>query len=181
MRLIEKTEDEVGNKERLIIQELIKKTWPEPGDKILNEKELLNDFETRTPGKTSYLLYQAEELIGYAETFKRKMITSEGPLKVLSLGAVCVDNAYRGQGHGARIIKYIFNNFSTTGTEVCLFQTGVPGFYEKLNSKIVKNQFVNSLNTKDPNTNPFWDEYTMIYPAHYNWPKGKVDIQGKGF
>lgn len=181
MRLIEKTENELSDKEILTIEKLIFTTWPPPDGQVMSDKALLEDFHKRPPGKTSYLLQKNEDLVGYAETFLREIHTEKGPLLVNGLGAVCVSKKYRGQGLGAKIVQYIFEKIALSKVPICLFQTAVPGFYERLNCKQIKNTFFNSSNRKNPEDDPFWDPFRMVFPVDYDWPEGKIDLNGKGF
>lgn len=181
MNILIKKEEEIEPKEILEIQRLIKATWPEPARRILSEDELIQDFEQRTPGKTAYLLYVQNDLKAYAESSVRQIQTAHGPMHILALGAVCVEHAERGKGLGALIVKQVFERIPLDEAAVCLFQTGVPVFYEKLDCRIVENQFINSLDPNQPDKNPFWDDHVMIYPKSFPWPNGKIDLKGKGF
>ena len=64
---------------------------------------------------------------------------------------------------------------------VALFQTAIPSFYQKLGARIIENKFINSKNKKEPESNPWWDRYIMIYPASYAWPTGIIDLNGGGY
>lgn len=181
MKLLAKRESELSEEEILAIERLIFATWPPKNEKVLTEAALLEDYKKRTPGKTSFLLLNDHELIGYAETFVRKIITEDGPLSITGLGAVCVNSTHRGKGLGARIVAHIFKKISQSEVPVCLFQTAVPGFYEKMNCRKINNTFYNSLDLKSPQSDPFWDPYRMIFPKDFLWPNGKIDLNGKGF
>ncbi len=113
----------------------------------------------------------------HALVFARTVFTVQGPLTVGALATVCVDPANRGQGWGADVVRAAFEYLPELGAPVALFQTGVPGFYEKLGARQVTNRFVNGDN---PN-NPFWDICEMIYPASFDWSEGQIDLNGPGY
>ena len=82
---------------------------------------------------------------------------------------------------GRNVAGWAFEKAGQPGLEVVLFQTGVPGFYEKLGARCVSNRFVNSTNSEDPEVNPWWDEHIMIYPSTCDWPEGTIDLLGPGY
>lgn len=173
--------DQVSESLMLKAEELIRATWPEAHPAEATTDQILADFKARTPNKVCHFILEEDQVIGYAESFPRTINTVEGKRTILGLGAVCVDTAQRGRGLGALVVKQAFERLPENDTDVCLFQTGVPQFYEKLNCRLIDNQIVNSLNTEDPEANPFWDDYIMIYPKQNHWPTGKVDLLGKGY
>ncbi|MCP4774691.1 MAG: hypothetical protein GY880_10660 [Planctomycetaceae bacterium] len=78
-----------------------------------------------------------------------------------------------------RVTQKAFQQVATDAwPEVSLFQTPVPGFYQKLNSRLVTNRFVNRRNVDDPEANPWRDDQIMIYPSEFAWPEGTVDLNG---
>ena len=44
-----------------------------------------------------------------------------------------------------------------------------------------KNIFFNSTDANDPNANPWWNEYVMIFPSNANFPLGDIDLNGNGY
>ena len=160
---------------------LIRATWPEAYAEKATEAEMLNAFKSRTPNKVCHFIIEEDKVIGYAESFPRKITTSKGERTILGLGAVCVDTAQRGRGLGALVVTQAFNRLPEGEIDTCLFQTGVPQFYKKLNCRLINNQIVNSLNQEKPEANPFWDDYIMIFPKEISWPEGKIDLLGKGY
>lgn len=179
--ILQKVSEALSRDEILRIEQLVKATWPDPKISSFTDDDLLLDFKQRSSGRTSYLFYEQDMFVGYAETFPRSIETTQGPIDCLALATVCVKNEQRGKGIGAQIVQHIFQCIPSGDTRVCLFQTGVPEFYEKLNCKRIDNQFINSNNETNPDANPFWDPYVMIYPKSFNWPQGSVDLRGKGF
>ena len=125
--------------------------------------------------------------IGHALVFDRKIHVlnehdkTEESINVLALAGVCSDASRRGEGLGVAVVKAAFNQISEH-RPVSLFQTGVPEFYEKLEGRLVGNQFVNLLNTEQPQANPWWDKEVMIVPGHFDWPaQCKIDMNGAGY
>lgn len=155
-------------------------TWPEKPPSQKSKAEQIATYRNRSEGRQAFFA-QGEKLLGYAEIFPRTIHTESGSLEVMALGSVCVDLESRGSGLGRKIVEACFRAIDKSSIPVCLFQTGVPGFYEKLNCRLVHNRFVNKTSLDDPDKNPFWDDYTMVYPASYSWPKGNIDLNGKGY
>lgn len=120
--------------------------------------------------------------LAHALTFERVVYSERGALTVAALGAVCVDGALQGRGLGACVTAAAFaqvaNNPAVVGA---LFQTGVPGFYEKLGCRVVANRFVDRLTAVDPDADAFWERCVMVYPADLAWPVGVIDLGGPGF
>lgn len=163
------------------INELVYSTWPESPTASLSTKEKIKAFFQRNPGKLCHMVYDGKELIAYSESAPRKIVIALQDFEVMALSCVCVNPKYRGKGLGALIVRAAFDRVDKGEFSVSLFQTGVPEFYTKLDCKHVENQFIDSTNPKEPEKNPFWDDHVMIYPKHFLWPTGRVDILGKGF
>ena len=152
-------------------------TWPEA---FVTENGEPPVFPPKPKGSQAFFTMD-EQLVGYAEIFPRTVFTEKGPLEVWGLGSVCVDESRRGAGIGRKVVEACFAQIDLIENGVSLFQTQVPGFYEKLNCQRVNNLFTNGKNLENPNKNPFWDEFTMVYPKDYPWPDGKIDLNGKGY
>lgn len=155
-------------------------TWP---TKPLNTKtatEQIAAYRSRSENRQAFFARE-EQLLGYAEVFPRTIFTESGSLIVWGLGSVCVAKESRGLGLGRKIAEACFRAVDKSDTDVCLFQTGVPDFYKKLNCQLVSSTFIDKTNIDAPGKNPFWDDYAMIYPATFNWPAGIIDLNGKGY
>lgn len=155
-------------------------TWHEKPATELSEAEKINRYRNRSEGRQAFFAYD-KKLLGYAEIFPRTIYTETGGLEIMGLGSVCVAMENRGSGLGRQIVKVCFQAVDQSSIDVCLFQTTVPGFYEKLGCKLVRNKFINKTDQEDPGKNPFWDDYTMVYPASFDWPAGIIDLNGKGY
>ncbi len=178
----ELTEDQVK-----AIVSLTNMIWPNK-DKSL--AELIADASKRREENTHNLLnnrtthfviWEGEKAIAHSRTFPRTIFTENGPLEVMALASVCVLPEKRGKDFGKAVVENAFEQINRGEFSVSLFQTGVPKFYEKLGCRGVSNSFFNSQNRDNPNANPFWDVTIMIYPAAFNWPSGKIDLNGPGY
>ncbi len=155
-------------------------TWPTKKPDLRSEAEKVWTYRNRSVGRQAFFAFD-QKLLGYAEIFPRVIHTGKGSIKIMGLGSVCVDLEARGSGLGRKLVEACFDVVDKSNADVCLFQTGVPDFYKKFNGKCVNNVFVNRTDPDDPDKNPFWDDYVMIYPSSYNWPSGIIDLNGKGY
>ena len=119
-------------------------------------------------------------IVATASFLPRRIQTSQGALDVLALAGVGTLPGFRLHGLGRLLVRAAFDYVDKGAFGVSLFQTGVPGFYEKLGCRRVANPFVNSLGA-NPHEMPWWDAHNMIYPAAYPWPEGPVDLVGPGW
>ena len=155
-------------------------TWPDDDTEKLVEEKVAGFYDDHLE-KICYCLYQDKELVGYAESIPLTIKIESHCLDVWGLGGLNVHPGWRRQGFGRVIVEAVFKRIDSSEYPFCLFQTGIPQFYDKLGCKLINNKFINSNNQVDPNANPFWDDYVMIYPATTNWPSGTVDLLRKGF
>ncbi|MEM7453332.1 MAG: GNAT family N-acetyltransferase [Planctomycetota bacterium] len=137
------------------------------------------------PEKTScrrFVIWDGERAVAHARTFIRMVTVAGRDIPVLALATVCSHPDMRGHGLGAAITKKAFEQIGQPGwPEVSLFQTPVAPFYEKLNSRIVTNKFIDSTNQKAPDADPWRDDTQMIYPTEFDWPEGTVDLNGPDY
>ena len=162
------------------INHLTDSTWPESATRS-SEQEKVDEFYARHTGKTCHCVFSGKELIGFAESFPLTIKIVNEQTEVMGIGGVCVDPDHRGKGLGAKLVLEAFKQIDKGEYPLSIFQTGVPGFYEKLGCRVIKNKIINSKNKENPKTNPFWDDYVMIYPARFLWPSGTIDLLGPGF
>jgi len=66
----------------------------------------------------------------------RRIQTPQGLLDVLALGGVKTHPGFRFRGFGAAVVRAAFAYVDNGVFRASLFQTGVPGFYEKLGFKL---------------------------------------------
>ena len=129
-----------------------------------------------------FVIWDSGKAIAHAKTFARIVSVEGRSFPVLALATVCSDPDLRGHGLGKIITLKAFEQVGREDSpSVSLFQTPVPGFYEKLNCRLVTNRFVNPANKAAPEANPWRDDYVMIYPAEFDWPEGVVDLGGPDY
>ena len=168
------------------IVELTNSIWPKTNK---SESEIVDELlqkaklpETPVASRSSRLvIWESDRVVAHAQVFVRKIFFGSGEMGVLALAGVCTDPEVRGQGMGAAVVRRAFEKLAELDLGVCLFQTGVVPFYEKLGARKIDNQFVNRANVTDPTANPWWDKAVMIYPADADWPVGEIDLGGAGY
>jgi predicted N-acetyltransferase YhbS len=133
----------------------------------------------------AFVVWDGEVALANAMVFKRTIATARGPLDVMALAAVCAAPERRGEGLGRAVVAEAFKEVDAGAYLVSLFQTGVPGFYEKLGARLVDNSFTNSRHVPTDRHGsadaPWWEPFVMIYPANYDWPAGGIDLLGAGY
>ncbi|MGF1448146.1 MAG: GNAT family N-acetyltransferase [Opitutales bacterium] len=161
------------------VTELSTSVWPVPGPRRV---ELQKDSAPGDDRRHLRLLgWHADQLVATCFIFERTIRAGDVPLPITALAGVCTHASQRGQGFGRAIVKAAFHDVDTGRYPVCLFQTGVPGFYEKLGARRIDSRFVNSRNPAMPDTNPFWDDIRMIYPGPGPWPDCVFDLCGPAY
>ena len=180
MELINHSLPDLTRGQILEIINLTSSTCPDNVYKSSEEKKVA-EFCARHSEKICHCLHQDKELIGFAESFPITIKIVNKEVEVMGIGDVCVYPEFRGKGLGASIVKSAFARIDANQYPFCIFQTGVPRFYEKLGCKVIENKIINSNNQEDPNANPFWEEYAMIYPATFLWSSGTIDLLRSGF
>ena len=124
-----------------------------------------------------FLTRHEGRIVAACNLLPRRILTAGGPLDVLALAGVKTLPEFRLRGFGAAVVRAAFHYVDNGVFAAGLFQTRVPGFYEKLGCRAVGNVFFNSL-AEDPGTTPWWDPNHMVYPAAFAWPEGPVDLLG---
>ena len=180
MQLIESLVSDIKSNQVVDILSLMNLTWSDDDTEKSAEEKVAEFYDDHTE-KICYCLYQDNELVGYAESIPLTIKIESNWLAVLGLGGLNVHPDWRRQGFGRVIVEAVFKKIDDNKYPFCLFQTGIPHFYEKLGCRVIENKFINSNDQADPSSNPFWDDYAMIYPATADWPSGTVDLLRKGF
>ena len=154
-------------------------TWPKPEhgaiDLVASRAELM-----AKPGCRLHLGCVDGMVVAHAEVFLRDIRIGGAPQRVVALAGVCVDQSRRGSGYGRDIVLAAFAEVGPVTAPTMLFQTKVPDFYDKLGCRRVGNRFVNSLGA-DPQARPWWNDFTLIYPATAPWGEGVVDLLGPAY
>ncbi len=134
------------------------------------------------PRKALYhLLYYKGGLAAVSQTSVRTVHTPRSDLDLLTLAGVFCAPPVRGCGLGKAVILDAFSRLKEQGLSYCLFQAGSSrGLYEKLGATVVNNRFVDRT-AKDPEANPWFEDWVMRYPAESPWPGGIIDLNGPGY
>ena len=150
-------------------------------DDIIDQHAALFRCEARNLKQPQLLIIRDNSrFIAKAGIASRTISTQRGDITVLALFSVAVDPNHRGKKLGAAIVQRAFDRVDGKTYGCSLFQTDVPGFYEKLNARQCDNPFVDGT-ANIPQGRPWWSEYVMVYPANFDWPSGKIDLNGPGY
>jgi len=180
VQLIEIPASDIKSHQVIDILSLMNFTWPDDDTEKSVEEKVAGFYDDHSE-KICYCFYQDKVLVGYAESIPLTIQIEDKWLNIIGLGGLNVHPDWRRKGYGRAIVEAVFKRIDSKEYPSCLFQTGIPHFYEKLGCKVIKNRFINSNNQLDPSKNPFWDEYIMIYPANADWPTGIADLRREGF
>ena len=119
-------------------------------------------------------------VLAVARTFAVEVETAQGSLRVLALAGVGTRPDRERRGLGRTVVTRSFARVDDGSFRLALFQTGVPGFYQKLGCTEVFNAFVNSA-AEDPTATPWWDKHVMVYAPRRGWVEGQVDLTRAGW
>ncbi len=136
------------------------------------------------PGRKIAIVQCDGHIVACAESFLRRIRLEDGrEMDIMALAGVCTLPEYRGRGFAGLAVRKLLEDVDRGKFEAGLWQTGVPGFYEKLGARLIHNRFRNSLHPSDTDKNPFWDPFAILYPATLSdWPEGAtVDLLGIGY
>ncbi len=154
--------------------------WSNP-DLSLNENiEAVFHVWHNDPSTVIFTLTDESEsnVCATAVTFLTPVWVNKNKKTVMALATVWVSPVLRGRGLGAKLIRHALTRVDDGEAEFSLFQTAVPGFYEKISCRSILNDVIDST-TGIP---PFWDPCIMIYPNDYKLPNGAVlDLKRKGW
>lgn len=128
-----------------------------------------------------HLIRDQGVIIAVACSVPRRVRCGEQDLDVLALEGVVCQPDYRGQGLGAAVVRSAFQRVDRGAFRLSLFQTAVPGFYQKLGCSTVEVPLVNSHSTVDRSQCPFWEPWLMVYPTGFAFPGGAIDTLGPGW
>lgn len=130
----------------------------------------------------SFVIRQDGRVVAHASADPRTIGTTNGDMTVLALARVCTDPSVRGRKLGDAVVRATFQLVDCGPFPFALFQTStdVRPFYERLGAVAIDNRFINSL-ADDPNSDPFWAEVRMRFPARGVWAEGEIDIRGAGW
>jgi len=164
----------------LELAEFLHTIWPNPDLSSEGRAEHREDAATDRPASEVIRTYDGERLIAAGQTFGREVLVDGQRRNALALAAFAVAEDRRGEGMGKQVVLEAFKRVDSGAFEFAIFQTGVPGFYQPMNCRVIDNKVVNSL-ADDPNANPFEDTHVMVYPANTLLGTGPVDMLGPGY
>ena len=169
------------------IAELVNKVWPKPGVTVEDRARRLLSIAQGHEGPEalaarSFVVFEMGRVLAHAAVMPRTIGTDAGAVAIGALLLVCSDPHQRGRGLGETVARAAFSLVDEGQYPWILFQTKekVRPFYEKLGCTLVENRIVNSRG-ENPESNPFWDEIVMRYPAQGDWPAGTIDLRGPGY
>ena len=148
---------------------------PEPLELII-ERRMRRTREPDSPQLSDHRLHvvrQDARVIAMARSFRRTIACDGHPLAVMALASVCVDPRLRGRGLGEAVVRSAWERLDAAAA-ISFFQTGVPGFYERLGGRRIANPIVSSGRS-------FWEPHAMIAPGSASWPAGIIDLLGDGW
>ena len=167
---------------------LVNSIWP---SKEKTVQELTEGFLKRIENKSGrehkrskglrFAVWDGDKPIAHANIFTRTIFTAKREIEVMALAGVCVTPERRGEGFGKNVVECAFDQIDNGEFIVALYQTGVPDFYAKIGATTIENEFYNSRDPDNPGDNPWWEPYVMIYPSSFQWPEGKIDLNGQGY
>lgn len=164
--------------DKISIVKLVRSIWPSKDGIVRREEDELGHFFADRPEERHIILKSDNKVDGYARIFFRKIMIGEQVYRNCALACVCINESQRRNGYGREIVRLAFELVDNKQYDCSVFQTAVPGFYEKLGAKIINNSCVNS---QDGNSNPWWDKFVMIYPSSVETLDKIIDINGKGY
>lgn len=177
--------EQLSDRQRLALVDLFLHTWPKAD---ASNEEVIARFDPSAQRETDtkinlqrFIIWDNEVAVAHTGIFTREIHTARGPLQVGALSGVCTRREYQGRGYGAATVSAAFELVTQEMYPVALWMTTVPGFYEKLGARLVQNTWVNRQNPETPTADPWPDEVKMIYPAHYPWPEGPIDLNGPAY
>ena len=113
-------------------------------DIFINVDEVIKkeEFKRAIENKEIYIIRKENIIIGYVKiSIKEKIAHGINNRKVIHIESICVDEKYRGQGAGTKLINYVINlgkkqNFNDIQLTVNEENTGAIKLYEKLGMKV---------------------------------------------
>ncbi|WP_282125300.1 GNAT family N-acetyltransferase [Marinifilum flexuosum] len=180
MKLYLKNRKNLSSFEIQKIVELLSSIWP-PIEESIDINQMIQTYST-TPLYSFHkvlLYFKDEELIGHTEVFNREVFVGTNKMEILALAGVCVKLEFRGKDIGFSMVENAFRFVDNGKFKCSIFQTNVPGFYERIECKQIQNRFVNRKSKTDVNKNPWRDPFVMLYPESLNLGLSEIDLNGE--
>lgn len=154
--------------------DLWERVWP--GDKHTRRARMNERFDPLDE-HLFHLAFDGDELVAIARTFHHTVQISDRETPIVALASVCSEPSRRGEGWGDAVVRSAFAHCA--GAErLGLFQTGVPGFYERFGSRTISNRVF----TSQPGASAFTDDFVMIHPNGPEWDEAaEIDLRMAGW
>lgn len=121
----------------------------------------------------------AGEPIALASSFRRTVSVGTQAMNVLALARVATSPDYRFRGLGVLVVRDALSRCDGV-TTYCLFQTGVPHFYQRLDCQLLPASSYDGGAVRREGSG-FWDPYIMVYAPQQLWPQGAINLRGPGY
>jgi predicted N-acetyltransferase YhbS len=165
----------------LAIAKLYAATWINDATDDFDAKaKHLRNGALATPAMQYVLTLDGDRLVAAGNSFAREITVGDARFTALAMAGVAVREDLRGNGLGRQVVGELLSRVDNGEYPFAIFQTDVPGFYEKLNSRVLDNRIVNSL-ADDPQARPFWSSHAILYPAAFPLGKDTIDLLGPGY
>lgn len=171
---------ELNHEKVLRVARLLRHVWPRSTKTLDYFVSLIADESPERADGKSHVVWEDEDPIAFAHTFRRTIRFAEGAMDVMALARVCVHPDRQGRGLGAALVRKAFASVDSGVYRVALFQTEIPDFYRKLGAVTVDNAFRDGT-ADDATASPWWDDNIMIYPGVPDWPAGMIDLNGPAY
>jgi len=123
-----------------------------------------------------HLVRRAGQIAAICYSFHRVIALGSTQRTVLALAGVSTHPDWRRQGLGATVVRAAWARVAAPVT-VCLFQTDVPAWYERLGARCIDNRIANSIG----DGRAFWSSHAMIFPSAGPWTSDPIDLLGPGW
>ncbi len=172
---------DVSDADWLAIATLYAATWENDAtDDFAAKVEYLKKHAAETPAMQYVLTLEDDQLLAAGNSFAREITVGDVHYTALAMAGVAVAQPLRGNGLGKQVVGELLGRVDNGEYPFAIFQTDVPGFYKKLNCRVLDNRIVNSL-ADDPGARPFWSSHAICYPAATPLPGGTIDLLGPGY
>lgn len=125
-----------------------------------------------------HLAFDSDEtLVAVARTFEHTIGYGDTDREIVALASVCSHPQHRSKGYGDAVVHAAFRRVDDAQVPA-LFQTPVPGFYDRLACRVINNQ----ITTSKPGVRAFDDAWAMIYPDTALWDHhAAIDLRAAGW
>jgi hypothetical protein len=159
---------------------LFARIWPAAGGTAAQPSSWLAELVSAPPGMRDdewlHVGCSPEgRPVSAALSFWRRIRLGARERWVLALRRVATYAAHRGVGQGSRAVRAALARL-TPERDVCLFQTDIPVFYERIGARRIDNQVSTSVGGY-----AFRSAAAMILPGTAPWTPEAIDLCGPGW